>query len=218
MPASARACAGIRLMSCPPNVILPLRIGSSPMMLSMVVVFPAPLRPTSTTDSASPTFSDTPLRTWAGPRNVLIRSTSSMALGAQEIGGDLLVVPDLVRGAVGQDGALVHGDDPGAVSEDHVHVVLDDDGSDSPGPDHGGDDVHDRRLLAGADAAGGLVEEEELGAERVGDGHVQELALTLAEPARHHPGLAGQAELLEHGHRLVPDGPVRVRQGEQLPR
>src|SRR5437016_1779664 len=198
-------------MSSPLNMILPLRTGNSPMMLSIVVVLPAPLRPTSTTASPSRTLSDTPLRTWAAPRNVLIRSSSSMVLRSQKIGGDLFVVPDLVGGAVGQDRALVHGDDAGAVSEDHVHVVLDDDGGDSPGPDHGGNDVHDGRFLAGADTAGGLVQEEELGAERVGHGDVQQLALTLAEPARHHPGLAGQAELLEHGHSLVPHGPVRFR-------
>src|ERR1700675_1242347 len=205
-------------MSFPLNVTVPLRIGSSPMMLSMVVVLPAPLRPTRTTDSASPTFSETLLRTWAGPRKVLIRSISSMAVSPQEIGRDLLVVPDLVRGAVGQDRALVHGDDPGAILEDHVHVVLDDDRRDPSRPHHLRDDVHDRRLLAGADAAGGLVEEEELGLERVGDSPVQELALTLADPARDHAGLACQAELLEHGHGLVPDGPVRVGQREQLPR
>src|SRR6266545_1334705 len=146
-------------MSFPLNLIVPLRIASRPMMLSMVVVLPAPLRPTRTTDSASPTLSDTPLRTWAGPRNVLIRSISSMAVGSQEIGRDLLVVPDLVRGAVGQDRALVHSDDPGAILEDDVHVVLDDDGRDPARPHHLRDDVHDRRLLARADAAGGLVEE-----------------------------------------------------------
>src|SRR6266481_4823574 len=106
-------------MSFPLNVIAPLRTGRSPMMLSMVVVLPAPLRPTSTTDSASRTWSDTPLRTWAGPRKVLIRSISSIAPGPEEVGGDLLVVPDLIGGAVRQDRALVHGDDPRAVPEDH---------------------------------------------------------------------------------------------------
>src|SRR2546426_5087735 len=126
-------------------------------MLSMVVFLPAPWRPTRTSDSASPSFRDTPLRTWAGPRNVLIRSTSSMALGPQEIGGDLLVVPDLVRRSVGQDGALVHGDDPGAVSEDHVHVVLDDDGGGFPRPGPGGGEVPCWRPLAGADNAGRAV-------------------------------------------------------------
>src|SRR5712692_6247757 len=150
-------------MSFPLNVIVPLRMGSSPMMLSMVVVFPAPLRPTRHTDSPSRTVSDTPLRTWAGPRKVLIRWRSSMALGSQEIGGDLLVVPDLIRRAVCQDRPLVHGDDPGAVLEDHVHVVLHDHGRDPARPHHRGDDVHDRRLLARADAAGGLVEEQQLG-------------------------------------------------------
>src|SRR2546422_7844257 len=98
-------------MSFPWKVILPVRSGSRPMMLSMVVVLPAPLRPTRTTDSASPTFRDTPLRTWAGPRNVLIRSTSSMALGPQEIGGDLLCVSDLLRRSSGHDGALDSGSD-----------------------------------------------------------------------------------------------------------
>src|SRR5712691_4748857 len=176
-------------MSLPLNVIVPLRIASSPMMLSMVVVLPAPLRPTRTTDSASPTLSETPLRTWAGPRKVLIRWTSSMAMGSQEVGRDLFVVPDLVWSAVGENRALVHGDDARAVFEDHVH---------------------DGRLLAGANAAGGLVEEEQLGLERVGDGHVQELALALAEPARDHAGLARQSELLEDRHGLVPDPPVRV--------
>src|SRR5437879_1691277 len=174
-------------MSFPSNVMVPLRTGKSPMMLSIVVVLPAPFLPTRHTDSASRTWSDTPLRTWAGPRKVLIRSTSSIAPGPEEVGGDLLVVPDLVGGAVRQDRALVHGDDPRAVPEDHVHVVLDDDGRDPARPHHRRDDVHDRRLLARADAAGGLVEEEELGPERVGDRHVQQLALALAEPARHHP-------------------------------
>src|SRR6266511_5424172 len=170
-------------MSVPLNVILPLRTGSSPMMLSMVVVFPAPLRPTRHTDSPSRTVSEMLLSTWAGPRKVLIRSSSSMALGSQEIGGDLFVVPDLIRRAVGQDRPLVHGDDPGAVLEDHVHVVLDDHRRDPAGAHHRGDDVHDGRLLAGADAAGRLVEEQQLGPQRVGDGHVQQLALALAEAA-----------------------------------
>src|SRR5262249_17072086 len=179
MPASARAWVGSRLMSLPLNVTVPLRTGSSPMMLSMVVVLPAPLRPTRTTDSASPTFSETPLRTWAGPRKGWIRSTSSMAMGPQEIGRDLFVVSNLVRGTVGEDRALVHGDDSGTVLEDHVHIVLDDDRRDASRAHHLRDDVHDRRFLSGADAAGGLVEEKELGLERVGDGHVQELALAL---------------------------------------
>ncbi len=47
------------------------------MMLSMVVVLPAPLRPTRHTTSCAPTLSDTPCRMWAGPRKVSIALTSS---------------------------------------------------------------------------------------------------------------------------------------------
>src|SRR6267142_6654768 len=125
MPQSARSCVGRRVMSAPLNVTVPLRTGSSPMMLSMVVVFPAPLRPTRHTVSASPIESRTSRSTWAGPRNVLRRSTSSMAVGPQHVGRDLLVVADLVGRPVGQDRALMHGDDARAVGEDDIHVVLD---------------------------------------------------------------------------------------------
>ena len=67
-------------MSSPPNTISPDRTGRKPMMLSMVVVLPAPLRPTRHTTSFSPTLSDTPCRMWAGPRKVLIALTSSTSL------------------------------------------------------------------------------------------------------------------------------------------
>src|SRR5207253_848556 len=58
-PSRARRYGGSALMSFPWNVIFPARNGSRPMMLSMVVVLPAPLRPTRTTDSLSPTSSET---------------------------------------------------------------------------------------------------------------------------------------------------------------
>ena len=50
------------------------------MMLSMVVVLPAPLRPTRQTTSWAPTLSDTPCRMWAGPRKVSIALTSSTSV------------------------------------------------------------------------------------------------------------------------------------------
>src|SRR5262244_3109398 len=142
MPASARSCVGRREMSCPLKLMRPLRTGKSPMMLSMVVVLPAPLRPTRHTVSASPTRRATSRSTWAGPRKVLRRDASSMAVRPQHVGGDLLVVADLLGGAVGKDGALVHGHDARTVREDHVHVVLDDDGGDPLHAHHVADDVH----------------------------------------------------------------------------
>ena len=50
------------------------------MMLSIVVVLPAPLRPTRQTTSLAPTLSDTPRRMCAGPRYVSIALTSSTSL------------------------------------------------------------------------------------------------------------------------------------------
>ena len=49
------------------------------MTLSMVVVFPAPFRPTRQTASAAFTASESPCRMWAGPRKVFRRSTTSIA-------------------------------------------------------------------------------------------------------------------------------------------
>src|SRR5215831_14945244 len=208
MPRRARWCAGRRVMSCPLKATRPLWTGRRPMMLSMVVVFPAPFRPTRQTASVSPMASDRPRKTWAGPRNVSIRSTSSTAPArgiawsslsggggrAEQVGRDLLVPSDLVGGPVGQDGPLVHGDDTRAIAEHHVHVVLDDDRGDPLRPDDRADDVHDGGLLAGAHAARRLVEEEEPGAEGVGEGDVEELALALGEPPGRHLGLGGEPE------------------------
>ena len=88
-------------------------------MLSMVVVLPAPLRPTRHTDSASPTLSDRSWSTWAGPRKVLSAldvEHGSAGPGCPACWRYLRVAPDLLRGAVGQDRALVHGHDARAVA------------------------------------------------------------------------------------------------------
>src|SRR5215468_3475739 len=218
MPPRARSCAGSLLMSRPLKVTVPLFTGRRPMMLSMVVVFPAPLRPTRHTVSASPTRRAMSRSTWAGPRKVLRRDTSSMAVRAQHVGGDLLVIADFLGGAVGEDGALVHGYDARAVGEDHVHIVLDDDGGDSLRAHYVADDVHDGRLLARAHPARGLVEEEELGLEGVGNGHVEELALPLREAAREHASLGQEAELLEDAGGFAAHLGIGVGEGEEATR
>src|SRR5256714_14901967 len=147
-------------MSLPWKVTLPDRSGKRPMMLSMVVVFPAPLRPTKATDSLSPTSSATPRRICARPRYVLMACSSSMG-GPEHCVLHRLVAADLLGAATGENQALVHDHDPVGVLEDDVHVVLDDHGGDPLRPDDRADHVHDRRLLAGADATGRLVEEQE---------------------------------------------------------
>src|SRR5688572_13086064 len=98
-------------MSRPWKAMRPARAGRSPMIVSIVVVLPAPFRPTRQTASASPTVSETSRRTWAGPRCVLTRSSWSTGR-SQEGRGDLLVRADLVRRALGEDRPLVHHHDP----------------------------------------------------------------------------------------------------------
>src|SRR2546422_11679542 len=121
-------------MSFPWKVILPVRSGSRPMMLSMVVVLPAPLRPTRTTDSLSPTSSETCRRICARPRYVFMACSSSMG-GPEHCVLHRLVAADLFRAAAGENHALVHDHDPAGELEDDVHVVLDDHGGDPVRPD-----------------------------------------------------------------------------------
>src|SRR2546423_930992 len=147
-------------MSFPWEVIFPARNGSRPMMLSMVVVLPAPLRPTRTTDSLSPTSSETCRRICARPRYVLMACSSSMG-GPEHCVLHRLVAADLLGVAAGKNQALVHDHDPVGVLEDDVHVVLDDHGGDPLRPDDRADHVHDRRLLDRAAATGRLVQEPE---------------------------------------------------------
>src|SRR5437588_6483388 len=92
-------------MSFPWKVILPVRSGSRPMMLSMVVVLPAPLRPTRTTDSLSPTSSETCRRICARPRYVLMACSSSMG-GPEHCVLHRLVAADLLRAATRENQAL----------------------------------------------------------------------------------------------------------------
>src|SRR5262249_50643836 len=124
------------------------------MMLSMVVVFPAPLRPTRQTDSFSPTDSDTSRRTCARPRWRSLPSILSMG-GPEDCVLDSFVLPDLLRAAAGQDHPLVHDHDAIRIFEDDVHVVLDDHRGDPLRAHDGADHVHDRGLLPGAHPTGG---------------------------------------------------------------
>src|SRR5947199_10391223 len=107
MPSRARRYGGIVLMSWPWKVILPERSGSRPMMLSMVVVLPAPLRPTRTTDSLSPTSSETCRRICARPRYVLMACSSSMG-GPEHWVLPRLVTADPLRAATGENQAAGH--------------------------------------------------------------------------------------------------------------
>src|SRR5690606_7425642 len=222
MPRRARSCGGIPVRLSPSNVILPPCSGRKPMMLSIVVVFPAPLRPTRQTTSLAPTLSETLWRICAGPRNVSIASTSSTASvlsrecigagGAQKNHRDLVVVSDLVRRALGQNGSLRHHHNAIGIFEDDIHIVLDDHRGDTLAADDRGDGVHDLALVARADPARRLIEEQELWPQCIGERDVEQLALSLGEVARHDRALVGQTELSENAVGLL--GNVAVEMSE----
>src|SRR3989442_2082741 len=114
------------------------------MMLSMVVVLPAPLRPTRQTTSCSPTLNETPCRMCAGPRKAWMFFTSSMSnVRPEQILGHVAVLADLPGRAVGEKPAFMHHDDAIGAFEHHVHVVFDDDRRDPAAPHHCRHRVHD---------------------------------------------------------------------------
>src|SRR5262245_10505240 len=224
MPRLARLCGGILAMSSPRKRIRPERTGSRPMMLSMMVVRPAPLRPTSETTSPSPTSSVTPRRICAGPRKAFMASTSSstcvLHLGrerhAEKDVGDVSVRLDRFRRSVGEESAFMHHDDAVRVTEHHVHVVLNHNRGYRAGAHDRRHDIHDLRLLARAHPARRLVEEKEFRAQRIGDGNVQELAFALRQATRRHRALAGKTELAQHVEGLAADIPVMVGKRRDL--
>src|SRR5438067_1188319 len=65
-------------MSCPCRMMAPERRGKRPIILSIVVVLPAPLRPTRQTTSRSCTLRDSPCKICAEPRNVWSWASSSL--------------------------------------------------------------------------------------------------------------------------------------------
>src|SRR6266446_7844373 len=190
-------------------------------MLSMMVVRPAPLRPTSETTSPSPTLNVTPRTMCAGPRKVLMASTSSstrlsFAISgrqrrAEKDVGDVLVRLDLFRRPVGEESAFVHHDDAVRVAEHHVHVVLDDNGRHRTRAHHRGYGSHDLRLLARAHPARRLVEKQQLWAQRISHRDVEELALALRQAAGRHAALAVEPEPAQDVEGLAADILVVVR-------
>src|ERR671922_49475 len=215
MPRLARLCGGNLVMSSPWKRIRPERTGSRPVMLSMMVVRPAPLRPTSETTSPSLTSSVTPRRMCAGPRKVFMASTSSstclpFAVSSRERRaekdiGDVLVRLDRFRRSVGEESAFVHHHDAVRVPEHHVHVVLDDDGSHRAGTHDRGHGIHDLRLVARAHPAGRFVEKEQFRAQRISDGNVEQLALALRQAAGQNGALFHKSELAKHVEGLAAD-------------
>src|SRR5499427_10416302 len=105
----------------------------------------------------------------------------------------------------------MHHDDAVRVAEHHVHVVLDDNRRHGAGTHDRRHGIHDLRLLARAHPARRLVEKEQLWAQRIGHGDVEQLALALRQAASRHAALAVETEPAEHVEGFAADVLVVVR-------
>src|SRR5262245_53059126 len=113
--------------SWPWNLIEPLRLASIPMMARMVVVLPAPLRPSKVTTSPAFTSKVMPCSTWLSPYQALRSRTLSCtsAMARPHVGfDDLGVLRDLGIVALGQNLAARQDGDPLRQVRDHRQVVL----------------------------------------------------------------------------------------------
>ena len=205
------------------------------MMVRSVVVLPAPLRPTRQTSSRAPTSSVDLAQDLArldGRRRALDAEHARGACVARVGGGaarpavsgarPMTVAttcsspPDTVGRAVGEHPALVQGHDAVRVGEHDVHVVLDlDDGLDAGLPRRRHQRLHDGGLVAGAHAAGRLVEQDDLGAQGEGAGHVEQLLVALRERARGHAQGRREAEEVGDGGDPRPNLGVAGQRGPQ---
>src|SRR5664279_350677 len=146
-------------IALPSKVTLPLRLGSIPMIVRKVVVFPAPLRPTSVTISPAATSKSTPRTIWLSSYQALRPRTSSM-LTAQVGVDHALVGAHLGVASFDENRAALHHRDAVAQFGDDAQIVFDED----DGP-VGGDRTDQRRdapdVLA-AHARRGFVEQQHL--------------------------------------------------------
>src|SRR6266536_5167821 len=156
------------------------------MIVRMVVVLPAPLRPSSTVTASGRIRSDTPCKMWCWPMWVWRSSTSRMLVSinlartghaAAEVGRlDLEVLADRLGRAVGDQAAVLEHRDRVGQRHHHVDLVLDEqDRLVAPGLD-ALDEADDGRHLFERHARGGLVEQQDLRLQRQQDAQL-ELAL-----------------------------------------
>src|SRR5262245_19291117 len=129
MPRLARRYAGFVSRSTSPNSALP-RAGSAPISARIRVVFPAPLRPISPHISPSFTARDASRIIGIDPIETFRFSILSMTGPRFEshAGDDLLyprVIQCLVRGAVGDDRAIVEGKNSVGKTSNDLHVMFD---------------------------------------------------------------------------------------------
>src|ERR1700735_33453 len=184
---------------------------SRPAMVDSVVVLPAPLAPSSATTSASPTYrvrsrtTGLPLYPASRPSTSITRGPGlggpglggpggrgSEALMVTTVGAQVRLdhgtaVPDLVRGARGDDAAEIDDHDAIAEAQHQAHVVVDEQDAHAPAGQRG-DPFTEGQALVVVQACGGLVHQHQPGAHGQRPGHADQLAAAVRQLAWHLAG------------------------------
>src|SRR5580658_10717566 len=95
--------------SAPRNRMLPSRRGTRPMIDFIVVVLPAPLRPSNVTTSPSRTAKSTPCRMWLSPYQAFSPLIFSIALGS-DVAPSGIAPSGIAASGMGELGAEIGGD------------------------------------------------------------------------------------------------------------
>src|SRR5690349_9657 len=200
-PARARLSGEALPRSAPPQVTVPSTCRCRPMTERRSVVLPAPLRPTSVTTSPGSTRRSTADRTLASPyqaeRPETSRVWSDMLFsGLPEVGGDdLLVVADLLVGALCEDLARLQDGHGVGERADHVHVVVDKD--DRPAVRHLLDEGDGAVDVLQPHAGGGLVEQQQPRVQGQRERQLEGALLSVGERSRGRTRAVRQPDLVE---------------------
>src|SRR5215471_7665627 len=162
MPRTARRWVGMAGKGAPSNSRRPVP-GVKPMIVRSNVVLPAPLRPMSPANSSASTSRSTSRRMATGPMDTDTPSSLSMRrLLTDHIAAHILHAQHGLRRTIADDAALIECHHTAGKARDDVHVVLDENHPYAGIPCRTHDHVHDSELLVRRDAAGRLVQQQQL--------------------------------------------------------
>ena len=185
--------------------MVPPRAGKIPMMARISVVLPAPLRPIKPHTVPAGTSSSAPrMMAVAADRDIeRVEREDHVAVPRAGMGSPVMArctcgsASTVVGRPSRDDGAVDEGQHAARIARDDVHVVLDEHDRDALVAQRAHDEVHDGEFLLDADAAGGLVEQQEprLAHQRHGD--VEQLAHALGQKLRRLVAIFADAEALD---------------------
>src|SRR5262249_38537845 len=156
------------------------------MMLRIVVVLPAPLRPTSPTMAPVSTTRLSPRRMVTALIATVIPSTRSMLVLAKNGTTDLRACQHIGYRTVGNYFSTVKCDGPHGVALNDLHIVLYENRGDTALLERRHQCIHHGKLVARTHAAGWFVHQQRLRLENDRQHHVENLARTFRE-VRHGP-------------------------------